>query len=258
MIRRLLLRPLLVASSALLAQPASYLSPESAINKAGRQRMLSELMMKEYLQQAENISAAAARGHLQQAVEVFEDQIADLKAFAAGGPAAKTVAELEARWQAFRPLVTGTTSRRGIAPLLEAGAALHDAAQRNVDALQAAHGGPASKLADLSGRQRMLSQRIAKNYMLLSGTMEEPGARAELKLAGQEFERAHAELLAAAASDDIRAELETVGSIWQAVRPMLERSRDTAPNRTKVVDGTDAILVHMERATAMFEKQGKR
>ena len=256
-LRRLLALSLLFACSALLAQTASYLTPEAAMNKAGRQRMLSEFMMKEYLQQAEGIAPAAARGHLQQTIEVFDDQLGDLKTFAAGTAAAKTVADLEARWKDFRALVTGTTSRRGIAPLLAAGAALHEAAQRNVDALRAMDNTPRIRLVDLSGRQRMLSQRIAKDYMLLSGTMEDPAAREELKVAEQEFEKAHAELLAAAGSDELRGELEAVGKAWSEVRPMLDRPRDTTANRTRVMDATDVILARMDRATGMFEKQGR-
>ena len=65
------------------AQPAQ--SPDkdlnSAINKSGRQRMLSQRMTKAYCRIGLNIRRDEAEKQLSDAIPLFERQLADLKAF---------------------------------------------------------------------------------------------------------------------------------------------------------------------------------
>ncbi len=238
------------------AAEVSYLDEAAAINKAGRQRMLSQRIAKIYLQIAERVAAPAARGQLVEAVWVFDDQLADLKAFAPDAETRSTVEEVARRWAEVRALATGPVNRDGAKGMVAASERLLEAAERNTAALERRSARPVARLVNLAGRQRMLSQRVAKNYLLLAWGGFEPAAiRAELAAARGEFERALGELRAAPETTaEIRAELDAVAAEWQKLAPMLSRQRDTAASRLAVVEAADAILVRMEGITRLYER----
>ncbi|HEX7219330.1 MAG TPA: type IV pili methyl-accepting chemotaxis transducer N-terminal domain-containing protein, partial [Burkholderiales bacterium] len=77
---------------------------EDLINKAGRQRMLCERMVKSYVQVVSGVAPRAAAGELAQAIGVFERQLAELKVALAQAEARARLAELERVWQRFRLL----------------------------------------------------------------------------------------------------------------------------------------------------------
>ena len=75
------------------AAPAETMTLNSAINKSGRQRMLSQRMTKAYCQMGLRVRGDEAQVQLNDAVKLFERQLAELKAFA------PTPAIGCARWQ---------------------------------------------------------------------------------------------------------------------------------------------------------------
>ena len=245
---------LALAACGAAAQPASYLTPEAALNKAGRQRMLAEYIVKEYLQVSEGVSGPGARGHLNDAITVFEDQLSDLKDFAQNPELRASVADLERRWVDFRGIATSAPSRRAVAALRESGLLLYEAAERNTAALERLQARPGGRLIALSGRQRMLSQRVAKDYLLLAARIDEDAVRQELERSREEFEAAHSELAAAAPTEELRTELASVEKLWIELQPFLRRDHDTSANRARAVELTDGILSRMERITGLFER----
>ena len=252
----ILLAGLLAAADFADAQPRSHLTHAQALNKAARQRMLSQRIVKAYVQVAEGISAGTARGQLADAVWVFDDQLADLKAFAPTPELRKSVDDVAQQWNGFRALATGPVSREGASALRAAGERLLQAAEQNAQALEQLGAGQGGRLVNLAGRQRMLSQRIAKSYLLLTwGGFDVAAVRTELALAREEFTQALSALRAAAENtDDIRNELAAVAELWQKLQPMLERERESPAGRAAVVDAADAILNRMERVTSLYEK----
>lgn len=93
------------------AQQASYLDFPAAINKAARQRMFAESIVKEYLQIAERISPDGAHGHLAETVWIFDDQLADLKSFASTPQLQQTVADVTQAWVELRQPATSPPGR---------------------------------------------------------------------------------------------------------------------------------------------------
>ncbi len=241
------------------AQGPSYLDFPAAINKAGRQRMLAEFVAKEYLQVTERIAGEGARGHVAETVWVFDDQLADLKAFASTPELKQAVAEVEKAWIALREIAAAPPSRDRAQDLLESVRATVQAAERNSAALEAASGLAQGRLVNLAGHQRMLSQRIAKDFLLIAGRIDEAPAREELKRSREEFAAGLKELAAVPENTpEIAAELAAVLEQWNALEKTLAAQRYDRERALQVIAAADAILVRMERATTFYQRLGQR
>ena len=119
-----------------LVVPAISIAEEmdlnSAINKSGRQRMLSQRMTKAYCRIGLNIRRDEAEKQLSDAIPLFERQLADLKAFSPSGPINAALANVEAKWTPFKQIVTKPYNRDSVARLLDLNEELLQATERVV------------------------------------------------------------------------------------------------------------------------------
>ncbi len=161
---------LLLASVTLLGvstmASAEINSVAESINKAGRQRMLTQRMVRMYVQISIGADAAASQQKLTKAVNLFEEQLGELITFSPTPVIKAKLDKVEKLWKPFQRLVVAEVSETGAAELHETNDELLRAAHSVVLALQDYVGTASGKLVNISGRQRMLSQRITKFYML--------------------------------------------------------------------------------------------
>lgn len=257
---RILLYGLIVMTScAMLAvAPEHYavaadLSLGAAINKAGRQRMLTQRIVKAYAQIQLGVSPHAARTQLADAVALFEAQLADLRKSSTDREVHEVLARLERLWTPFRALAVKPVTQDGLRGLMAQDEAILSAAHKLVLVLQDRSGTPVGRLVNISGRQRMLSQRLAKFYMLRLAGLETAGMREDVEAARNEFSGALAELAAAPEnSDAIVRELRAVALQWEWFHNALtlEGARSYA---LIVADSSESILNAMDLVTAMYE-----
>ena len=112
-----------------------------AINKAGRQRMLSQRMGKAWLALAHKADTPAARAVLEQSLALFERQLGELKAYAPSPAIRDTYVKLEGAWADHKATLMGTTpSRDGVAALLQADAKVLALAHQGTSQYEAALG----------------------------------------------------------------------------------------------------------------------
>lgn len=216
-----------------------------AINYAGWFRALSQRMAKAYCQQYLQVLPGAAVDVMGLARKMVQSgsnelargmqsgqwpadvgrQLADVqKQFAllnqlTAAPATQTALVVAASEQADRTLLVAQTVTESIEKMAQA---------------------PSARLVNLAGRQRMLSQRLAKNYFLNAAKVESKVVQAQLVADAADFRQALQTLKAAPVSTPaIRSELELADSQWLFFDSALRRPADDA--------GLSAVATTSER-----------
>lgn len=225
-----------------------------AINMSGRQRMLTQRIVKAYLQVGQGITPEVSRRQLNDAVLLFEAQLADLKKFALDKRSEPSFARLEKWWRPFKSAALGNVDRGGAERLLAMDDELVGAAHELTVELQNRSASPAGRLVNISGRQRMLSQRLAKYYLLRAWGLESPAVSREIGSARTEFDGALATLRSAPDNTaEIRRELDAVALQWEWFQNALALE-GAASYGLIVVNAAEAILNSMEVVTGLYER----
>jgi len=218
-----------------------------AINKAGRQRMLSQRMGKAWLALAHKSDTPAAR--------------AVLEPFAPSPAIRDTYVKLEGAWADHKATLMGTTpSRDGVTALLQADAKVLALAHQGTSQYEAALGKPVGHLVNVAGRQRMLSQRMAKFCLSAMLGVDTATATTEIAKARDEFLKA-TELLrnAPQATVRIRQELLLADSQWVFFDAALQRlgnASNTFRQVSEVFVSSENLLASMDRVTGMYAALG--
>ena len=110
-----------------------------------------------------------------------------------------------------------------------------------------------AKLVNTAGRQRALSQRLAKNYFLLAAKLESKGTLDEMKADAAEFRLAMVNLAAAPISTPaIRNELALGDSQWLFFDAALQRKPDERGLET-VGTTSERLLEVTDRLTGLYD-----
>ncbi|CBJ40967.1 conserved transmembrane protein of unknown function (plasmid) [Ralstonia solanacearum CMR15] len=234
---------------------AETLTLNSAINKAGRQRMLSQRMAKAYCEVGLGVEVEHAKKILEQSVALFDRQLTELEAFAPTPEIKDTYTRLGQAWREYRKLLVGgepnPDSAKVIAQVSEDVLGL---AQQGTVQLERQSGTPTGKLINVAGRQRMLSQRIAKISMFRAWGIATPQMTQDLDAAIQEFASAQAFLVSAPQNTEaIGSELQLAGTQWlffeEAVR---QPAAGRAEQLRNIATTSERILQVMDNVTGLY------
>ncbi len=165
-----------------------------AINKAGRQRMLTQRIVKSYLQMGQDVRYRVASKHLKESVALFELQLGQLKAFTKDPETQRGLELVEKLWLPVKTIATGPVQREQAQALRERAEKLLVAAHQVVLMLADQSGTNQGHLVNIAGRQRMLTQRMGNLYMMMSWKFDDEVYRKDYETATDEFEKALQEL----------------------------------------------------------------
>lgn len=238
--------------SILLPATASAVSLPVMIDQAGFQRMLTQRMVKAYAQILNDVDPEVAQEQLEKGVSLFGQRLVLLEEQAPNEEVRASLARVEQLWNAFEPIVSGPVNEAGMQLLLEIDDKLLGATHEVVLKLQDHSGTAPAKLVNIAGRQRMLSQRIAKLYILISGGVQNAGLSDQLQSARYEFEGAQADLKTAPENtQEIQQSLAEVDRQWIIFRAsfQLEEGKYVP---FLVARAAEKIFKQMDKVTAMY------
>jgi hypothetical protein len=193
-------RSCLLAALVLLAPASSHAAPDSAalvnaLSVAGRQRMLGERIAKAWCLLGLGNENRQPRAQVREAIELYEEYLAELAAFVASHPRIRPgLEDLERRWRPFERLADVEPSRGKAMMLFTAGQNLIEGSERLVRALVALSGRDEAPMLTLADRQRMLGQQLVKAYCYLAWGFDQPLVLDQFVASWNEFESAQAQL----------------------------------------------------------------
>lgn len=256
MYKKIIVTILLLLTSA--ASYAEITTLSSAINKAGRQRMLTQRMVKSYALVGIGVQQELAQQQLEAAIKLFDTQLSELKAFAPTDKIRKSLAQVDELWKPFKAILMQPNSRINAEVLLETNDDLLRAAHKVVLQLQDESGTSFGRLVNISGRQRMLSQRVAKFYMLRAWGFKNAEILSEAERAKNEFKGALAELMDAPENTTaLKKELLEAKKQWELLEHGLERDNEKLVPLI-VAMTSEKVLVKMNEITGMYEALSAR
>lgn len=229
-----------------------------AINYAGWFRALSQRMAKAYCQQYLQVLPAAAvdvMGLARKMVQTGSGELA--RGMQSGQWPAEVGRQLAEVQKQFALLNQMTSAPATTTALVAAASEQADRtlliAQAVTEAIEKMAQAPSARLVNLAGRQRMLSQRLAKNYFLSAAKVDSKVVQAQLASDAADFRQALQTLKAAPVStSSIRNELELADSQWLFFESALRRPADDA-GLNAVATTSERLLGVMDKLTGLYD-----
>ena len=225
-----------------------------AVNRAGQLRMLSQRIVKSLALVQLGVERGAAEAQLEESVERARANVDRLASLALADAVLPLREDTAIAWQALQALLGGGAAV-DLAAADDLASQLLERAERLTDTLQQLSGRRSLQVVNLAGRQRMLSQRVAKQS-LLAGCLPGPaGVAAAAAVLGSvaEFDAALIHLeRSPLASEEIRATLAVARGQWQRLLQAV-RGVSLRDGRVTLARESEALLQSFEHLTSLYE-----
>ncbi|MCI5219540.1 MAG: hypothetical protein D3914_10220 [Candidatus Electrothrix sp. LOE2] len=245
-----LLTVLMTTAFPLHAQAAENMS--ELINKSGMQRMLSQRIAKAYFYLGNDVSGKETRLQLNMALERFKKNHALLKAKVQDSKTGALLAAVEQIFAEYQELVNKPYTQENAARVLELSDSLLDACHAVVLHIEDLSGAHTDQIINISGKQRMLSQRVSKFYIAYQAGFRDDAAVQNLNNAVEEFESGLKQLMNEGRNTgEIDSMLAKIKKEWERISPyFLEVRKGGLP--LMVLTATDEVTKLSDRVTDLY------
>ncbi|WP_339516189.1 type IV pili methyl-accepting chemotaxis transducer N-terminal domain-containing protein [Pseudomonas sp. RL_15y_Pfl2_60] len=245
------MRALLFGGS-LLISFASWAQMETleAMNMAGLQRSLGQIIAKDYMMIGSDVKVTSAIRQRDESIALFEKHHQQLKDYAPDDEIRASLAKVEAIWVEYKPMITVQPDKAQAALVLATAEKLVKECQQMVDLLEKHNGDAASHAINRSGWNRVLTQRTAMFYMARAWGVTAANLDAEFDASVKEFGSIMQELQASnAPNPEIAEALRKTDAKWQFASKALS-SKDFVP--TIVAINADSMFRQLNEMTRLY------
>jgi hypothetical protein len=251
-------RTILIAVATLAIAPFSLraqaqISTALAINRAARYRALSQRCAKLFCQQVLGVNAKQAADTLVVANGLIQTSTDDLLRAQLAGDAAAQLRTVQQDITAYSGMLKETPSRERLSVVNLQSDKLLASADRLTSLIEQSAKQESAGLINIAGRQRMLSQRIAKNYFLLAAGAATSQSNAQMQSDREAFGRALQTLSSAGVNTPtVRNELESLNAQWLFFTTAVNKGVDPQSLQT-VATTSERILDSANNLTVAYE-----
>ncbi|MFL6661498.1 MAG: type IV pili methyl-accepting chemotaxis transducer N-terminal domain-containing protein [Rhizobacter sp.] len=229
-------------------------SGAEAVNRAGQLRMLSQRIVK--LRALQAAGATTAEPLLAQSRARAETNLVQLTKTLSKSTYGDLLDAVAQSWSLLQAELAAPPDRERLGEVDALAERMLEHADRLVNNLEASGAATRLHVINVCGRQRMLSQRVAKGVLLaqrLRGAAASAAAD-EADRAGQEFEQALAHLNAAPLSSrEIRESLDEAAGLWSAMAKARAKAR-SLEGQQALGEASEALLALFEQLTERYER----
>lgn len=237
---------------------AQVINSSDAINKAGRQRMLSQRIAKAYLQIGLGVDLEQSNRILDASLSLFDRQLVELRNYAPTAEIKLNLLSAEKIWLSYKDILLGRApTTLDAKKVLQASESLLEIADKVTQLLEKQANNRAGKLVNISGRQRMLSQRMAKLYQAIQWGVAPSDANVQLEAVRKEF-NANLSMLEGTLlnTKTIQIELGLAKQQWAYFDHAIRQAPDPRMRQqyaTTVATTSERILAQMDIVTGLYQ-----
>jgi len=256
MIKKMIKITLLSSLSLSCINAVEIKNNEEAINVAGKQRMFTQKIMKDYSMIGMKNTFGNPKEDMEKTKIAFEDAISSLKKYNKDENINKKIDEMDKEWIKIKNFLSKEPKKESALELNESLNNLLIVSDNLTKELEGDKTG--SEIINISGRQRMLSQKMASIYMLKVWEIGDESINKSLDETMDLFAKSSKQLKEAKeTTPEIKKILIKVDKLFMYLRMM--NKRDTKKFIPSLIyKKSNDMLKKMNEATILYVKGGKK